>query len=130
MISSRRPLSPHLQVYRPQITSILSILHRLTGIALAAGTLLLTYWLAALATGPEAFADAQGLVGSILGRLLLFGWSFALFYHLCNGIRHLTWDAGYGFEITTATRSGWAVVIASVALTAVAWIAGYLAMGA
>lgn len=130
MISSQRPLSPHLQVYRPQITSTLSILHRLTGIALAAGTLLLTYWLAALATGSDAFADAQGLLGSIVGRLLLFGWSFALFYHLCNGIRHLAWDAGYGFEIATTTRSGWAVVIASVALTAVAWIAGYLAMGA
>jgi succinate dehydrogenase / fumarate reductase cytochrome b subunit len=130
MISSQRPLSPHLQVYRPQVTSTLSILHRLTGIALAAGTLLLTYWLTALATGPQAFADAQGLVGSIVGRLLLFGWSFALFYHLCNGIRHLAWDAGYGFEIATATRSGWAVVIASVVLTAIAWIAGYLAMGA
>jgi succinate dehydrogenase / fumarate reductase cytochrome b subunit len=130
MNSSQRPLSPHLQVYRPQITSTLSILHRLTGIALAAGTLLLTYWLAALATGPEAFADAQNLVGSIVGRLLLFGWSFALFYHLCNGIRHLVWDAGYGFEIATATRSGWAVVIASAVLTAIAWIAGYLAMGA
>ena len=130
MISSQRPLSPHLQVYRPQITSTLSILHRLTGIALAAGTLLLTYWLAAVATGPEAFADAQSLVGSILGRLLLFGWSFALFFHLCNGIRHLAWDAGYGFEISTTTRSGWAVVAASAVLTVIAWIAGYLAMGA
>ncbi|MGF1629241.1 MAG: succinate dehydrogenase, cytochrome b556 subunit [Kiloniellaceae bacterium] len=129
MTSSNRPLSPHLQVYRPQITSILSILHRLTGVALAVGTLLLTYWLVAAASGPEAFADAQGLIGSILGRLLLFGWSFALFYHLCNGIRHLAWDAGYGFEIDTATRTGWIVVAASTVLTLLCWVAGYIAMG-
>lgn len=130
MISPNRPLSPHLQVYRPQITSTLSILHRLTGLALAVGTLLLTWWLVAAAAGPEAFATAQGFIGSILGRLLLFGWTVALFYHLCNGIRHLVWDAGYGFEIETTTRSGWAVVIATAALTLVAWIAGYLMMGA
>lgn len=129
MISSNRPLSPHLQVYRPQITSTLSILHRLTGVALAVGTLLLTWWLVAAATGPEAFATAQGFIGSIVGRLLLFGWSFALFYHLCNGIRHLFWDAGYGFEIGTAERSGIAVVIAAAALTVICWIAGYLMMG-
>jgi succinate dehydrogenase / fumarate reductase, cytochrome b subunit len=129
MISSQRPLSPHLQVYRPQITSTLSILHRLTGIALAVGTLLLTWWLAALASGPEAFAAAQGFIGSLIGRLLLFGWSLALFYHLCNGIRHLAWDAGYGYEIDTATRTGWLVVAGSVALTLIAWIAGYLMMG-
>ena len=129
MISSNRPLSPHLQVYRPQITSTLSILHRLTGVALAVGTLLLTWWLIAAASGPEAFATAQGFIGSFLGRLLLFGWSFALFYHLCNGIRHLVWDAGYGFEIETAQRSGWVVVGASLALTLVCWIAGYVVMG-
>lgn len=129
MISSQRPLSPHLQVYRPQITSTLSILHRLTGIALAIGTLLLTWWLAALAGGPEAFAAAQDFIGSLIGRLLLFGWSFALFYHLCNGIRHLAWDAGYGYEIDTATRTGWLVVAGAVALTLIAWIAGYLMMG-
>ena len=129
MISSNRPLSPHLQVYRPQITSTLSILHRLTGVALAVGTLLLTWWLVAAAMGPEAFATAQGFIGSIIGRLLLFGWSFALFYHLCNGIRHLFWDAGYGFEIETAERSGIAVVIAAAALTVICWIAGYLMMG-
>src|SRR3546814_17120955 len=85
--------------------------------ARAVGTLLLTYWLAAAATGPDAFAAAQGFIGSLVGRLLLFGWSYALFYHLCNGIRHLVWDAGYGFEIATTTRSGWAVVAASVVLT-------------
>jgi len=129
MISSNRPLSPHLQVYRPQITSMLSILHRITGVALAAGTLLLTYWLAAAASGPEAFATAQAVIGSFLGRLLLFGWSFALFFHLCNGIRHLVWDAGYGFEIDTATLSGWIVVGASAALTLLSWVIGYAMMG-
>jgi succinate dehydrogenase / fumarate reductase cytochrome b subunit len=129
MTTSNRPLSPHLQVYRPQITSMLSILHRLTGIALAFGTLLLAYWLIAAATGPGAFTTAQGLIGSFVGRLLLFGWSFALFYHLCNGIRHLVWDAGYGFEIETVTLSGWIVVGASAGLTVICWIAGYIAMG-
>ncbi|WP_299621006.1 succinate dehydrogenase, cytochrome b556 subunit [Pelagibius sp.] len=129
MSSSNRPLSPHLQVYRPQLTSMLSILHRITGVALAVGTLLLVYWLAAAAGGPESFAGAQGLVGSFIGRLFLFGWTFALFYHLCNGIRHLFWDAGYGFEMQTAERSGWLVVGASGALTLLSWILGYVMMG-
>lgn len=129
MSSSNRPLSPHLQVYRPQLTSMLSILHRITGVALAVGTLLLVYWLAAAAGGPESFAGAQALVGSFIGRLFLFGWTFALFYHLCNGIRHLFWDAGYGFEMQTAERSGWLVVCASVALTLLSWILGYVMGG-
>ena len=123
-----RPLSPHLQIYRRQITSVLSISHRATGLALSAGTLLLVWWLVALARGPEAFASAQGLVGSWVGRILLLGWTFSLFFHLANGIRHLFWDAGYGFEIKTTTASGWAVVVASVALTLIAWVAGLAAM--
>jgi succinate dehydrogenase / fumarate reductase cytochrome b subunit len=122
---SKRPLSPHLQVYRPQLTSVLSITHRLTGVALAVGTLLLVYWLAAAASGPDSYAAAQEFVGSFLGRLLLFGWSLALFYHLLNGIRHLFWDAGMGFELETAYLSGKAVVAGSVLLTLVAWILGY-----
>jgi succinate dehydrogenase / fumarate reductase, cytochrome b subunit len=89
-----RPLSPHLQIYRPQITSVLSISHRATGLALSLGTLLLVWWLVALARGPEAFASVQSFVGSWLGRLLLLGWTFSLFFHLANGIRHLCWDAG------------------------------------
>lgn len=129
MSSSNRPLSPHLQVYRPQITTMMSILHRITGVALAVGTLLLIYWLAAAASGPTAFAAAQELVGSILGRLLLLGWTFALFYHLSNGIRHLFWDAGLGFEMETAERSGWAVIAASVVLTILSWVLGYMSMG-
>jgi succinate dehydrogenase / fumarate reductase, cytochrome b subunit len=116
-----RPLSPHLQIYRPQLTSVLSITHRATGIALAAGTLLLVWWLVAAASGPQAFATVQGFMGSWFGLLLLLGWSASLFYHLANGIRHLFWDAGIGFELKTAYASGWAVVIATAALTAIAW---------
>ena len=125
MASHERPLSPHLQIYRPQITSVLSILHRLTGVALCVGTLLLVYWLVAAAAGPDAYVAAQDFIGSILGRLLLFGWTWALFYHLCNGIRHLVWDAGYGFELDVLSKSGWAVVAASAVLTLLAWILGY-----
>ena len=128
MAARDRPLSPHLQIYRPQITSVLSITHRATGIALAVGTLLLVWWLVAAASGPDAYEAAQGFIGSWLGRLLLFGWTWSLFYHLCNGIRHLFWDAGYGVELDTVTRSGWAAVAAAVALTLIAWIWGYAAM--
>jgi len=122
MAQVERPLSPHLQIYKPQISSVLSILHRLTGLALGVGTLLLTWWLVSLAAGPASFAVVQGFVGSVVGILILIGFSWALFYHLCNGIRHLAWDLGWGFELPHATASGWAVVIASFVLTALAWI--------
>lgn len=128
MPSHQRPLSPHLQIYRWQLTSVLSILHRMTGIALSVGTLLLAWWLIAAATGPAAFDTAQGFIGSWLGRLLLLGWSWALFYHLANGIRHLAWDAGFGFELRTVYATGWAVVVLSILLTLIAWIAGYAVM--
>ncbi len=128
MTTQNRPLSPHLQVYRPQLTSMLSITHRLTGVALAAGTFLLVWWLVAAATGPEAYATAQAAISSVIGRLLLFGWTLALFYHLCNGIRHLFWDAGYGYELKSAYASGWAVMAGSVGLTLLAWIWGYAAL--
>ena len=129
MASQNRPLSPHLQVYKPQLTSVMSILHRATGIALAVGTLLLVWWLVAAATGEESFRTVQNCIGSWFGRLLLLGWSFALFYHLCNGIRHLVWDVGKGFEIGSAYASGWLVVVASSVLTVICWIAGYAAQG-
>ncbi len=125
MATQDRPLSPHLQVYRPQITSMLSILHRITGVGLGAGTLLIAWWLIAAATGPEAFDTAQAFIGSLIGRLILLGFTWALFYHLCNGIRHLVWDAGYGYDLDSVTRTGWLVVVASLVLTALAWIAGY-----
>lgn len=129
MASPNRPLSPHLQVYKPQITSVLSIVHRMTGVGLTLGALWLVWWLVAAALGPEAFAVVQGFTGSIIGRLLLLGFTVALFYHSLNGIRHLAWDAGYGFELETLSRSGWAVVAATVILTLVAWIAGYAMRG-
>ncbi len=119
-----RPLSPHLQIYRPQLTSVLSITHRATGVALAVGTLLLVWWLVAAATGPEAFAFVQEVLGSLIGRLVLLGWTLALFYHLCNGIRHLFWDIGRGYELRSAYASGWLVLIAAVVLTALAWYWG------
>ncbi|MEK9965415.1 MAG: succinate dehydrogenase, cytochrome b556 subunit [Rhodospirillaceae bacterium] len=129
MATDNRPLSPHLQVYRPQLTSVLSILHRITGVGLAVGTLLLVWWLVAAATGPTAFDTVQSFIGSIVGRLLLLAWSFALYYHLCNGIRHLVWDAGKGFELGTAYASGWLVLIVAAVLTAISWVGGYASLG-
>ena len=130
MAQPDRPLSPHLQVYRWQITMTLSILHRITGVGLGVGTLLMAYWLIAIAAGPEAFATAQDLVGSIVGRIVLLGFTFALAFHFSNGIRHLFWDTGKGFELSTVHTSGWIVVIASVVLTLATWILGYAVRGA
>ncbi len=130
MPSVDRPLSPHLQVYRPQITSILSILHRITGVALTFATLLLTWWLAAAAYGPEQFADAQAFLGSWIGQLLLWGFTFAVFYHLANGVRHLLWDFGWGFEIDQVRMTGIAVVAFAAVATVITLIAAYAAGGA
>ena len=124
MSSAPRPLSPHLQVYRWQLTSVLSILHRATGIALSLGAVLLVWWLGAASDGPGPYAAVQNFLGSWLGLLLLFGWSVALFYHLCNGIRHLVWDTGHGLELSHVYAGGWAVLAATLALTVIAWIAG------
>ena len=117
-----RPLSPHLQIYKPQITSVLSISHRITGVALGVGTILLAAWIVAAATGPAAYGRVAGFMGSWLGQLVMFGWSVALFYHLLNGVRHLFWDAGRGFDLPMMEKSGKAVVAGTVALTALAWI--------
>ena len=125
MANRERPLSPHLQIYRPEITSVLSILHRLTGVALSVGTLILVWWVLAAATGDGAFALASGVLGSVVGQLLLLGWTFALFYHLANGIRHLVWDAGYGFDLDVLQRTGWLVVGAAAGLTVLTWTAAY-----
>ncbi len=122
MAQVERPLSPHLQIYKPQISTVMSILHRLTGLALGVGTLLLTWWLIALAAGPDSFNVVQDFIGSVVGIIILIGFSWALFYHLCNGIRHLFWDIGRGFELSNVNASGWAVVIASAVLTVLAWI--------
>jgi succinate dehydrogenase / fumarate reductase cytochrome b subunit len=122
MAKSQRPLSPHLQIYRLQISSVLSILHRLTGVGLLLGGAWLTWWLTALAAGPDAYAAAQRFAGSPLAQIVLAGLTWSLFYHLCNGVRHLAWDAGYGFALTDMRKSGWLVVVGSFALTALAWI--------
>lgn len=124
--ASKRPLSPHLQVYRPQLTSILSITHRGTGIFLALGALYLVCWLLAIASGPEAYASVSAFSASIIGRLLLLGWTFSLFYHLANGIRHLVWDAGVGLDLKTTYMSGWLVVVGAAVLTVIAWVAAYV----
>lgn len=121
---SGRPLSPHLQIYKFQWTMAGSIVHRITGVGLAFGTLLLTWWLVAAAVGPDAFARAQKFIGSGFGLLLMFGWTWALFYHLSNGIRHLIWDAGCSFELPSAERGAYIVAGASLGLTVLAWIVG------
>jgi len=117
-----RPLSPHLQIYRPQITSTLSILHRMTGVGMALGAALVVWWLLAAATGPEYFALVDGLLTSWLGLLVLLGLTWALCYHLLNGIRHLFWDMGYGFELETVDRTGIAVAVGSGVLTVLLWL--------
>lgn len=118
-----RPLSPHLQVYRWQISNTLSILHRLTGVALALGGVALVGWLLALASGQAAYAAFNWVLTSFPGQVFLIGWTFCFFYHLCNGLRHLVWDAGYGFDKTAARNSGLAVVAASSVLTVIFWVA-------
>jgi succinate dehydrogenase cytochrome b subunit len=123
----RRPLSPHLQVYRPQITSTLSILHRIAGIGLGVGTLVFVWWLAAAASSDTAFENAAHFMRSPLGWLLIAGWTLALWYHFCNGIRHLLWDIGRGFELKAVHASGKFVVGAAVVLTVLTLIAGVVA---
>jgi succinate dehydrogenase / fumarate reductase cytochrome b subunit len=120
-----RPLSPNIQIYRPQLTSVLSIANRLSGVALSICAVVLVVWLLAAATGPRAYATVQGAIASGAGQVVLFGGTFAFFLHLCGGIRHLVWDAGYGFDLRSIYISGWAVVAASVALTVAAWSASY-----
>ena len=117
-----RPLSPHLQVYSLQINMVMSIIHRMTGAALYFGTLLLAYWLIAAATGPEAFAYANDLFGSLLGRLVLLGYTWALLHHMFGGIRHLIWDTGRGFSLGTIDVMCWLSLIASLACTVLIWI--------
>ena len=123
MAANQRPLSPHLQVYRPQITSVLSILHRITGVIMSVGIVALIYWLLALAGGDASYATALAVLGSVPGKLLLFGWSLAFFSHLSNGVRHLFWDSGRGFELPQVYRSGWAAVGMASLLTFVFWAA-------
>lgn len=121
-MAHQRPKSPNMQNYRPQLTSVLSFGHRLSGIGLSLGAFGLAAWLVSGASGPSAFEAAQGLVLSVLGRAVLFLLTLALFYHLCNGIRHLFWDSVRGFTLRSIYTSGWAVVAASLILTIALWV--------
>ena len=120
-----RPISPHLGIYRWQLTMMLSIIHRATGIALAVGTVMLCAMLIALASGAHDYAAVRGFCGSGIGLFLLLGWTWSLCFHLCNGIRHLVWDAGWGFEIPRAYATGWTVVALSIVLTVLIWAAAF-----
>jgi succinate dehydrogenase / fumarate reductase, cytochrome b subunit len=119
-----RPLSPHLQIYSPLINMVMSIVHRITGAALYVGTLLLAWWLVALASGPEYFAYVNGMMGSPLGLIVLLGYSWALLHHMIGGIRHLIWDTGRGFDLASVDRLSWGTIILSLALTVMLWIWG------
>jgi len=125
MANTNRPLSPHLQVHKWQLTMVLSITHRATGIALSASVPLLVYWIWAVTGGPGQYQQALALFSSVPGLLVLFGVSFCLFYHLCNGIRHLYWDMAKGLELKSVYRSGWTVVTASIVLTLAYWLAAF-----
>ncbi len=125
-----KPLSPDIQIYRPQLTSVLSIANRISGVALSAYAVALVIWLLAVAAGPDSYAVAHAFIRSWLGQVLMFGCTFCFFLHFCGGVRHLAWDAGYGFSLRAIYTSGWAVVAVSVALTVLTWaikfaLAGY-----
>jgi succinate dehydrogenase / fumarate reductase cytochrome b subunit len=122
MHKTSRPLSPHLSVYRWPITMTLSILHRMTGVALSMGLIAFVLWLESIALGAAAYAAVTGWMDTIIGKLLLFGWSFSFFFHLANGVRHLFWDVGMGFEMRQVNASAWVVVVATVLLTAGYWL--------
>lgn len=123
--SAARPLSPHLQIYKFSLLMAMSIIHRITGAALYAGTLLLVWWLVAAASGPQAYATFEAVVGSFLGRLVLFGYTWALLHHMAGGLRHLIWDMGAGLGVDQARLIARITIIASAALTVLVWIVGY-----
>lgn len=122
MSVSKRPLSPHLQVYKPQMTSVMSIIHRACGFALAVGTIMVIWLLIAAASGPESFSTYNWFSNTMVGQLMIFGWSLALCYHLCNGIRHLFWDMGYLFKIENAYKAGYVVWASTAILMALIWL--------
>jgi len=121
-LEDRRPLSPHLSIYRPMLTMMMSIMHRITGAALYVGTLLIVWYLIAAASGPQAFATAAWFFRSIFGELILFGFSWALFHHALGGIRHMIWDAGHGFQPAERERLAQATLIGGLVLTIALWI--------
>lgn len=117
-----RPLSPHLQVYKPLMSMMMSIVHRLTGAALFFGTVILAWWLAAAAWGPEAYATFMGVADSLIGRLVLFGYTWALIHHMLGGLRHFIWDSGRGFALGTVDALAWGTLILSVTATLALWV--------
>ncbi len=124
-----RPLSPHLQIYRPVLTMVMSIVHRLTGAALYFGTLLLVWWLLAAAAGPNAYGVVQWFMETVFGRLILFGYTWALIHHMLGGIRHLIWDIGYGLGPDEREWLTVATLVGSIGLTIVLWLIAYVVMG-
>ena len=122
-----RPLSPHLQIYKLPLTAMMSVLHRGTGAVLTIGTVLLVIVLAAAAAGPDSFEGIGALLRSWFGKLVLFGFTFALFAHFCNGIRHLIWDMGYGFDVSQATRGAQISFLAALVLTVLTWVVAFAA---
>jgi len=129
MASQNRPLSPHLQIYKPQITSILSITHRMTGLILSFGAFLFAIWLITATYSSESFEVAQSLLYSWFGKLILLGITFSMYFHLANGIRHLGWDFGKGFDLPKVRATGMAVILFAIVLTVLTWFAGYAVAG-
>lgn len=127
--SRNRPLSPHLSIYKPIPTMVMSIVHRITGAALYIGTVLVVWWLVAAASGAAYYDWVNAIFGSFLGRLVLFGYTWALIHHMLGGIRHFVWDMGHGFDKHVSTKMAWATLAGSIVLTLVVWIAAYAARG-
>ena len=127
---AQRPLSPHLQIYRPMLTMMMSIAHRLSGAALAIGFILLAWWLLAISLGPEPYATVSSFFGSIAGGTLLFLFSWALIHHMLGGIRHLIWDTGHGLDKVSIEIFAWATIVGSTTLTVLLWVVGYWLKGA
>ena len=125
-LQNARPLSPHLSIYKPIPSMMMSIVHRITGIALYFGTLLIAWWLFAAASGEAYFEWVNGIMGSLIGRLILFGYTWALMHHMIGGIKHLFWDVGLGLEKETSTRLAYMSLIGSVILTILIWVVGYM----
>lgn len=128
-IEARRPLSPHLQIYRPTLTMMMSVAHRITGLINATGFALLAWWLIAISAGPEQYVYVSHFFASVPGRLLLFLYSWALIHHMLGGIRHLIWDTGHGFDKTSIEALAWATLIGSIAFTLLVWLVGYAMRG-
>jgi succinate dehydrogenase / fumarate reductase cytochrome b subunit len=128
-LEAERPLSPHLQIYRPMLTMLMSIAHRITGASLTIGFALLSWWLLATSMGPDAYSVVQGFFGSFMGRALLFAFTWALIHHMLGGIRHLIWDTGTGLDIPTVERFALGTIVGSVALTVLVWLIAYYVMG-